>query len=225
MMLNKTILFDINETVLNLEYLKPKFKNIFGNENALPLWFSKLLHSSTVCIATDLSSNFTELASAMLKSIAVTYNCKLTKSQHDELLSSFASLPPHSDVKESLTKLRSNGFRVIAFTNSSKDFVSSQLKNAGLTTFFDKIISVEETGSFKPDLKVYEFAAKVIDEPMENLCLIAAHDWDTHGALSAGLKAAYIDRTGNPYNPCYLKPNIQSNNMLDIVNQIITNQK
>ncbi|WP_206683193.1 hypothetical protein [Neptunicella marina] len=56
---------------------------------------------------------------------------------------------------------------------------------------------------------------------MENLRLVATHDWDTHGALTAGLKAAFINRSGAPYHPLYLKPDIQSTSMHGIVDQII----
>lgn len=220
-MSNETVLFDINETVLSLESLKPKFRDAFGSEEALLVWFSKLLHSSTVCIATNVSSNFAELAGVMLESVAANYHCRLTDSKRNELLGAFASLPPHSDIKEALDKLRSSGFRTVAFSNSSLNLISAQMKNSGLTDFFDDIISVEETGSFKPNPNVYKFAAQVLEEPVENLRLVATHDWDTHGALSAGLKAAYIDRTGSQYHPLYLKPEIQSKTMGGIVDQII----
>ena len=55
----------------------------------------------------------------------------------------------------------------------------------------------------------------------DHLRLVATHDWDTHGALSVGLNAAYIDRTNTPYHPLYLKPAIQSNTMEGIADKII----
>jgi 2-haloacid dehalogenase len=220
-MKKEVILFDINETVLNLESLKPKFRDVFGSEDALSLWFSKLLHSSTVCIATSVSSNFAELANAMLRSVAAHYNCRLTDEKCNELLACFSNLPPHADIKEALNNLRSSGFKTVAFSNSSLDLITAQMNNSGLTNFFDTIISVEDTGSFKPNPNVYKFAAEVLGESVENLRLVATHDWDTHGALSAGLKAAYIDRTGSEYHPLYLKPEITSKTMGGIVENII----
>ena len=98
------------------------------------------------------------------------------------------------------------------------------MKYAQLTDYFDEIISVEETGSFKPDPTVYEFAAQKLQQPIDQLCLVATHDWDTHGALSAGLSAAYIDRTGVLYNPLYLKPKLQSNSMINLIDMIITDK-
>ncbi|MCD9479109.1 haloacid dehalogenase type II [Photobacterium phosphoreum] len=220
----KVILFDINETVLNLGALKPIFKETFGSEDALSLWFSKLLHLSTVCITTKVKSNFAELATIVLDAIAVNYKIQLTEDQRTELLGAFSNLSPHSDIKPALSKLRQHGFKVVALSNSSLNLISMQMKNAELTDSFDDIISVEETGSFKPDPTVYKFAATKLQQPIDQLCLVATHDWDTHGALSAGLDAAYIDRMGVPYNPLYLKPKIHSTTMGNLVDSIIADQ-
>ena len=61
-MSRNAILFDINETVLNLALLHLKFKNVFDDESVAALWFSKLLHTSTVCSLSGLKSNFVSLA-------------------------------------------------------------------------------------------------------------------------------------------------------------------
>ncbi|WP_206683194.1 hypothetical protein [Neptunicella marina] len=136
-MQNDIILFDINETVLNLASLKPKFEAVFGSDAAIALWFSKLLHSSTVCIATEVKTNFAELASTMLDSVATHYGCRLTDGARSELLAGFASLSAHADIEPSLKQLRSNGFKTVAFSNSSSNLIASQIENAGLTPLFD----------------------------------------------------------------------------------------
>lgn len=215
------ILFDINETVLNLSTLKPKFKVTFGDERIMATWFSMLLHSSTVCIMTGVKTDFATLAGTMLDSIAARMNIKLTGKMHDDILSGFASLPAHHDIKQALAKLKSAGFRTVAFSNSSLNLISTQMINSGLIEYFDDIISVEETGSFKPDPNVYKFAAKQLNQPLESLRLVATHDWDTHGALSVGMRAAYINRSGAIYHPLYRQPDIYATTMEDIVNQII----
>ena len=125
------------------------------------------------------------------------------------------------DIKPALIRLRSAGYRTVAFTNSSLKLVSAQIENAGLSEYFDEIVSVEETGSFKPDPRVYEFVAKRVNRQIEELRLVATHDWDTHGALSAGMQAAYIDRSGAPYHPLYRRPDVHATTMGDVVEQII----
>jgi 2-haloacid dehalogenase len=216
-----TILFDINETVLDLSTLKPKFKAAFGDESVMATWFSMLLHSSTVCIMTSVKTDFATLAGTMLESIAARMGIKLSKSARDDILAGFASLPPHNDIKLALAQLKSAGFRTVAFSNSSLNLISTQMTNAGLLEYFDDIISVEETGSFKPDPTVYKFAAKQLKQPLESLRLVATHDWDTHGALSVGMRAAYINRSGALYHPLYRQPDICATTMEDIVKRII----
>ena len=217
----KIILFDINETVLNLSILKPKFKIAFGDDSVTATWFSMLLHSSTVCIITDVKTDFLTLAGTMLESIATRMGITLSETMRDDILDTFANLPPHNDIKPALHQLQSAGFRTVAFSNSSLNLISTQIKNAGLTEYFNDIISVEKIGSFKPDPDAYKFAAKQLNQPLASLRLVATHDWDTHGALSVGMKAAYIERLANIYHPLYLQPDICAATMEEIAKKII----
>lgn len=216
-----TILFDINETTLNLASLKPKFKAAFGDEAVTATWFSMLLHTSTVCVLTDVKTDFAILAGAMLDTVAARLSIELTDVMRDDILGSFANLTPHTDIKPALTRLRSAGYRTVAFSNSSFNLITTQIENAGLTEYYDDIVSVEETDSFKPDPKVYEFVAKRLNRPIDELRLVATHDWDTHGAQAAGMLAAYIDRSGAPYHPLYHRPDVYAATMVDVVEQII----
>jgi 2-haloacid dehalogenase len=220
-MTRDTILFDINETVLNLSSLKPKFKSAFGNDAVTGTWFSMLLHTSTVCILTNVKSDFATLAGIMLDTISARLGIKLSDATREDILSSFASLPPHDDIRPALNRLRSAGYRTVSFTNSSLNLVTTQINNAGLMEYFDDIVSVEETGSFKPDPKVYEFVASRLNRPIKMLRLVATHDWDTHGALTAGMNAAYIDRSGAAYHPQYRQPDVYATTMEEIAEQII----
>lgn len=220
-----TILFDINETILDLSSLKPKFKAAFGDEKITATWFSMLLHTSTVCALTQIKTDFATLAGTMLDAIAARLGVELSDLMRDNILGGFASLPPHADIKPALSRLRSAGYRTVAFTNSSLKLVTSQVKNAGLAQYFDEIVSVEETGSFKPDPKVYKFVAERVNRPIGELRLIATHDWDTHGALTAGMLAGYIDRSGAPYHPLYRRPDVYATTMGDVVEQIIARDR
>ncbi|WP_413699560.1 haloacid dehalogenase type II [Psychromonas sp. KJ10-10] len=215
------ILFDINETVLDLSALKPKFKYYLGEDSYMDTWFSMLLHSSTVCMITDVKTDFKCLAKAALDALSGRLKITLSQDDCDDIIGTLASLPAHNDIKPALLKLREADFKLVAFSNSSLALLSSQLKNAQLECFFDEVISVESAGTFKPSQEAYQFAVKKFNVPPYFIRLVATHDWDTHGALSAGLKAAFIDRLGYPYNPEYQKPNIIGNTMDQIAEQII----
>ena len=215
------VLFDINETVLNLNPLKSKFRVAFEDESAMEIWFSMLLHSSTVCALTETKTNFARLASTMLDVFATRHDVERSDTVCAEILNGFASLPPHEDIKPALTRLQSAGYRTVAFSNSSVNLITRQIENGDLVNYFDDVISVEETGSFKPDPKVYEFVSDRINRTISDLRLVSTHDWDTHGALSAGMCAAYIDRTGKLYHPNYRLPDVYATTMDDVVEQIL----
>jgi 2-haloacid dehalogenase len=216
-----TVLFDINETVLDLTSLRPKFAAALGDPAVASTWFALLLHSSTVCALTGVRTGFADLAGLMLDRLATLHGRKISEKDRNSILGSFASLQPHADVQPALSQLRSSGYRTVAFSNSSIDLVTRQIANSGLGPHFDMVISVEEAGSFKPDRKVYDFAAARLDRPIGALHLVAAHDWDTHGAIAAGMQAAYLDRSGAPYNPLYRRPDILADTMERVAAQII----
>ncbi|MDJ0740082.1 MAG: haloacid dehalogenase type II [Gammaproteobacteria bacterium] len=216
-----TVLFDINETVLDLRALRPRFREAFGDDAVTATWFSMLLHTSTVCIVTGVKTDFATLAAGMLDALAARVGVELSDTTRSDLLGAFARLPPHADVKPALARLRAAGYRSVAFTNSSLRLVTAQIDNAGLSADFDAIVSVEETGSFKPDARVYAYVAQRLERPLETLRLVATHDWDTHGALTAGMHAAYIDRSAAPYHPLYRRPDVFAATMGDVVEQII----
>ncbi len=216
-----TILFDINETVLDLSSLRPIFKAAFDDEGVTTTWFSMLLHSSTVCALTGVNTDFASLAEVILNTVAARLNVRLSDTTKDEILGEFARLPSHADIKPALGRLRSAGFRTVAFTNSSLNLVTKQIQHAGLADDFDDIVSVEKTGTFKPDATAYLYVAERMRRPIGELRLVATHDWDTHGALAAGMQAAYIDRSGEPYHPLYHKPDIFEKTMEGVVDQIM----
>jgi 2-haloacid dehalogenase len=220
-MTRDTVIFDINETVLDLSSLKPKFEIIFGDSGVIDTWFAMLLHTSTVCALTGVKTGFASLAGIVLDAVAVRRGLVVSSDKHAEILSGFASLKPHSDIRTAIVHLRSVGYRTVAFSNSSLDLVTNQIANARLSELFDEVVSVEETGSFKPDSRVYEFVAERLNRPLNELRLVATHDWDTHGAMAAGMLAAYIDRSGAPYHPLYQQPDVYATDMNEVVEQII----
>lgn len=220
-MSQQVILFDINETVLDLASLKPKFQHYFGDELHMSTWFAMLLHSSTVCVTTSVRSDFKSLARAALLSLAGRVQVSLSSESIDEILATFAQLAAHDDIVPAMQKLRQAGFKLVALSNSSLALLNAQLTNAGIITLFDEVISVETAATFKPAAAAYQLALSQLSVPAHQARLVAAHDWDTHGALCAGLHGAFVDRLASPYHPLYKKPDIMARSMIEVADQII----
>ena len=90
-----------------------------------------------------------------------------------------------------------------------------------MTDYFDNSFSVDAVKTFKPAAEVYQMAAKELGVPIEEIRLIAAHDWDVVGALNAGCAAAFIARPGKVLNPLLPKPDIVGKDLVDVAEKII----
>ncbi|NUO71603.1 MAG: HAD-IA family hydrolase, partial [Frateuria sp.] len=125
------------------------------------------------------------------------------------LMGDMKSLAPHPDVQPALERLRVAGVRMATLTNSSAAGVSAQLANAGLTRFFERQLSVEAVGRFKPDRAVYEWAAREVGATPSRCMLVAAHGWDVAGAAWAGLRTAFVAREGQQKLPLAPSPDLE----------------
>jgi 2-haloacid dehalogenase len=192
----KVLVFDVNQTLLDLNALRPHFARVFGDGRALDEWFALLLQYSLVVTVADAYSDFGTVGKAVLEMLANTKRVKLSSDDATRILQGMLTLPAHLDVGENLKRLRGAGFRMVTLTNSSPTAVKAQLQNAGLTQYFEEAISVETVHRFKPDLEVYRSAAAHLSAQPGELLMIAAHAWDVFGAMKAGWQAAFVARNG-----------------------------
>jgi 2-haloacid dehalogenase len=93
--------------------------------------------------------------------------------------------------------------------------------NSGLAEYFEKSFSVDSVKRFKPDAEVYKMTAGELGVPVQQVRLVAAHDWDVAGALVAGCAAAFIARPGKVLNPLMPAPDIMGNDLLEVAERII----
>lgn len=64
-------------------------------------------------------------------------------------------------------------------------------------------------------------AASALDAAPTNLWLVAAHNWDTTGALAAGWRAAFVARPGMVIGPLDREPTLRGTTLPEIANGII----
>ena len=217
----KIIFFDVNETLLDLRILSTSFQERFGDNQSLTDWFQLLVHSSTVVSITGHYANFGELAGAALQVVAAKYNKTLNEQQAVALLTQVRTAPAHKDVVPALRQLREAGHTLVALSNSAEAMLNEQLKNAGIADEFERVLSVEGIKKFKPSIEVYHWAASQMMIKPSEATMVAAHDWDIHGALNAGLQGIYVDREGKAYNKLYLQPQTVVSDLTAVAEQLI----
>ena len=198
----KVILFDVNETLLDLTTVKESVgKALGGRPELAPLWFTTLLQYSLVTTVADHYLDFGEIGAACLRMVAKNHGVELSEDDAKKAVAPMRSLPPHPDVIPALGRLRDADCRLVTLTNSSKAAVADQMKHAGLTEFFEALLSVEDVGKYKPHADVYRWAAGRAGADVSECLLVAAHGWDVAGAAWAGMRTAFVARPGQQTFP------------------------
>lgn len=217
----RIIVFDVNETLLDVSALEPHFVRVFGEARALREWFSiLLLHSEVVTIAGPYTE-FGHIGRAALDMLATARGIALTPLERDEIVGGMQSLPAHADVRESLQRLRDAGLRLATLTNNAPAVVQRQLDHAGLTRFFERTLSVGAVQKFKPAPEVYRYAAKELAAETHQIRMVAAHGWDVYGAMRAGCAAAFVARSGQTLFPLGPPPDIVGRDLREVAKRII----
>ncbi|MDT0687719.1 haloacid dehalogenase type II [Autumnicola psychrophila] len=214
------LIFDVNETLLDLNPLKKAVNNALQNDLVFESWFPMLLQYSLVETITHQYHDFTEVGVATFKMLAGKMNLSFSEKEIREILGHIRKLPPHPEVIEALQKLQNQKFRMIALTNGKPTVAEEQLKFANIDTFFESVVSVDVVKKYKPHKETYEHVLQKSGVSAENAMLVAAHGWDIAGAKSSGLKAAFIKRKGKFLYPLAEKPELEAVDMLDLAQKL-----
>ena len=216
------IVFDVNETLLDLETMNPIFERIFHDRSAMRLWFANLILYSCALTVANVYVPFTEIGGAVMQMLARSRGLEITDADKAELTRQFASMPPHPEVPAALRKLRAAGFRLFTLTDNLLEIQGRQLEQGGIIDLFERRFSVDQqVRRHKPAPEAYAYAANELGATPSQMCLIASHTWDTLGAVAAGWQAALIKRVGNDVLDVGPQPQFVGRDLGDVADQLI----
>ena len=219
------IVFDVNETLLDLETMEPTFARIFGDKDAMRLWFANfILYSSALTVA-GCYVPFTDIGAAVMKMLADTKGIRIDERDKRELTERFSTMPPHPEVPAALHKLRAAGFRLFTLTDNLLEVQTRQLTHGGIVDLFERRFSADGVKHHKPSRQAYAHVERELGAKPSQFCLIACHTWDTLGAVAAGWEAALIRRVGNDVLGVGPQPQIVGDDLNDVADQLIARHK
>lgn len=191
------IVFDVNETLLDIETLEPLFAEIFAAPGRMREWFAQvILYSQAVSLAGPYVP-FGALGGGVLRMLGQIHGVAITDDHVRALGSHVSAMPVHADVADGLDVLKEAGFALVTLTNSAPSSGPDALDRAGLGSMFARRFTVDAVQRFKPAPATYRHVAETMGAAPEDVWLIAAHTWDTIGAQSFGWKAALVARGVN----------------------------
>jgi 2-haloacid dehalogenase len=218
----RILVFDVNETLLDITALEPLFARLFRDAGVLRQWFAELVLYSEALTLSGLYADYAEVGAAVLKMVAAIHAVALKPGDAAELVDNMRQLPPHADAVPALTMLSDAGFRMVTLTNSPLSGGRSPLDNAGLSAHFERQFSVDTSVKrFKPAPQTYAFVAQSLGVELGALRLVACHAWDALGAMAAGCASAMVTRAGNAPAPVGPQPDVVGPDLVAVARAII----
>ena len=218
------LLFDVNETLLDLSSLDAVFRRQFPAEDAATLrrsWFSTLLELFLTATIVDRYRPFGELADDALAILCRQHGREASAADHEGLRTAMTQLTPHQDVPGALARLRDGGYRLAALTNSTAAAATALLTRTGLAPLFERILSADAVRRYKPAPESYAYAVRELGVAPSGILMVAAHDWDIAGALAAGLQGAFIARPGKALGPGQAQPAYHVRDIAELADRVL----
>ena len=218
-----TIGFDVYGTLIDTAGVT-KALGQFAGERAVQfsnLWREKQLEYS---FRRALMQNYVHFG--FCTRYALDYTCtalgiEISDQDKEELLAGYKVLPPFGDASEALPELKQAGFRLFAFSNGKPEDVASLLENSGISSYFEDVVSTDEIKSFKPNPAVYAHFLRRTGATGKEAWLISGNPFDVIGAISAGMRGAWVKRTAQAvFDPWEIEPTITVTTLAELAESI-----
>jgi 2-haloacid dehalogenase len=215
------ILLDVNETLFSLASLRGVFQHCGLDPALVSLWFTQTLRDGFALTAAGDFQRFADIA----KSSFIAFDPqRLGPAEARMMLDHFHTLEPYPDVASGLQLIREAGVRVMTLTVGDVALSEGLFARAGLRHMVDGFLSADTVRRWKPAPEPYTYGVAQIGWPAANVALIAAHNWDVHGARRAGLQTGYIARYCEAPSPIFNAPDVTGDDLPSVVEKLLSGQ-
>ena len=206
-----TLAFDVYGTLIDTHGLLAELEELVGEKAPAfsHTWREKQLEYSFRKGLMRKYEPFSVCTRQALDFTCAVYDANLSPERKEHLLRLYRALPAFADVQECLSRLKSTYFRLFAFSNGEPEALEELLTNAGIRSLFQGVVSVNEIRSFKPNPDVYSYFLDQTGSAPESAWLISSNPFDVIGAVSAGMKSAWVRRSqAAVFDPWGIEPTL-----------------
>lgn len=224
------VVFDVNETLSDMTPLADAFERVGLGATAVEAWFASVLRDGFALTAVGANPGFADVASEALRG-RLSAAREATDSARtgdrdgldeavDDVMGTFTSLSVHPDVVDGVRALREHGTRLVTLSNGSTKVAQGLFERSGLLDSFEKLLSVEDAGAWKPHPTAYAYALESCGVAPEDAMLVAVHPWDIDGAARAGLRTGWLNRKGVRYPTYFTAPDVEAGDLVQLAQQL-----
>ena len=208
-------IFDLYGTVVDMQagltevaapYLKEKGWD--GSPHRFVTWWRRTHFENSMIdsLCARGHTSYREISHRALAYVMDRCGFAYTQAEVMRLVSHIETLRPFPEVPAALERLRAAGYALAILSNGDRDMLEAAAPHVGIR--FDHVISVQETGAFKPHWRTYATAAETIGIDRTACLFIANHAFDCIGAKSYGMRTVFIDRRSRPFGETPHQPDL-----------------
>ncbi|MFC4536452.1 haloacid dehalogenase type II [Sphaerisporangium dianthi] len=212
------VIFDVNETLIDMEPLRGRFEEIGLPGEAMSTWFAGVLRDGFALTAAGAYADFASIAADVLRDLLAGSDSG-TDASVGHVLGAFAELRVHPDIPGGMRLLRESGIRLFTMTNGAAAMTGSILAREGLLDLVEATLDVSGPRVWKPARGAYHYAVGKAGVRPDQAALVAVHPWDVDGAQRAGLTGAWLDRRGVPYPKVMTAPHVSAPDLVALAAQ------
>lgn len=196
----RAVLFDVFGTLLDVQSVWARADQLFpGNGAQLArLWREKQLEYTRLRTISGRYVSFTRVTEDALQFACDALGLPLDAAARGMLMHEYTQLEPYPDVVPSLKKLESAGITMGVLSNGDPGLLDDTLHGAGLSDFFDVVLSADQVHAFKTAPAVYELGPLTLKHPAGAIVLVSGNAWDAIGAKWYGYRSFWVNRAGGP---------------------------
>lgn len=219
--------FDVYGTLIDTAGVRRSLERLAGEQagEMTALWRSKQLEYS---FRRALMHNYVDFATCTRQALdfcCAALQIDLEPRERQDLLAEYRTLPAFADVAAGLQSCRAADLRLFAFSNGRADDVAHLLDHAGISHWFEDVVSCDEIRSFKPDPGVYRHFLGRARADAVGSWMISGNPFDVTGALNAGMRAVWIRRSAAAvFDPWELEPTAIARDLSELAELIGNNR-
>ncbi|MBG0739534.1 haloacid dehalogenase type II [Paeniglutamicibacter antarcticus] len=216
------IVFDVNGTLSDIGPLGAAFTRCGMPADSAQLWFTEILRDGFALAAAGDNVAFADIASDSLQRMlnnksatSARNNTGNTTEQAKRIMTALNDLALHPDATDGIVALGRIA-ELVTLSNGAASVAEALLTRGEVRDTFSLLLSVQDAPRWKPALQAYEYAVRKCGKTAQEMLLVAVHPWDIHGGHAAGMRTAWINRSGAAYPSYFAEPDIVANDLVSL---------
>jgi len=191
----RACIFDAYGTLFDYRSAASRCRDVLGEnfDQVNALWREKQLQYSWLRAIQGRHVDFWQVTGEALD-FALDTAAIADSTVRDRLMAMYLKLDAFPEVPDMLKRLNVAGLKTAILSNGTPEMLDAAVRNAGIGSLLDAVLSVEAVGVYKPHPKVYQYAIDQLGIKAGEIAFQSSNAWDAHAASLCGMRVIWCNR-------------------------------